>query len=437
MGEHLRGVFNRMEQITLPEIRDVKNTTKNGVIVAHPSRTLNTYQASLAFQEAGRLLSFETGFYSKLGPTTTSLLRGFPRSLRSPIERELRRRAHLGLRNDLIHSHSLWDLISTLVARVTRNQKWTEKAMYWRNDRFGHTVARVIQQRNPVAVYCYETTAFEAFKACEKVHSIKILEHISGHYETSRRTIEEERILHPEFSEDLQLTDCENGRNRWIQESQMADRIVVPSSFVANTLVEIGIDRSRIMIIPYGVDTESFQPRLSTLRKESFRILFAGRIHPMKGVIYLLEAFKQLKLADAELILLGYGNVSGRGWLPYKGLFRHIARVPYAEMPRYYTTADLFVFPSLHEGSALVTYEALASGLPVITTENAGSVVQNGVQGWIVPIRDTEALKQKIFLMYSDRRLRDTMSHNARKRAEQFGWTTYRKTLVEALNDLI
>jgi glycosyltransferase involved in cell wall biosynthesis len=337
----------------------------------------------------------------------------------------------------LIHSHWFWDLFFSLVARTTRNQKWSAKAMYWRNDRFGRTVARLIQEQKPAAVYCYETTAYEAFKACEKVSSIKILEHISGHYETSRSTLIEERKLHPELSEDLRFTECEKGRERWIQESQMADKIVVPSSFVANTLLEIGIDRSRIIIIPYGVDTERFQPRSAARPPGPIRVLYAGRIHPLKGVIYLLEAFKQLQLADAELILLGSGDISGKRWIPYQGLFRYIPSVPYEEMPQVYQAADLFVFPSLHEGSALVIYEAMASGLPVITTENAGSIIQNGEDGWIVPIRDVEALKEKISLMIANRELRDAMGARARQRAEQFNWAAYRKNLIRGLNHSI
>jgi len=114
---------------------------------------------------------------------------------------------------------------------------------------------------------------------------------------------------------------------------------------------------------------------------------------------------------------------------PYEGLFRHISHVPYSELPRYYQSADIFVYPSLHEGSALAIYEALASGLPVITTHNSGSVVRDGVEGFIVPIREIEALKERILFLYQNKDIREQMSSQARKRAESFTWQAYRQRL--------
>jgi glycosyltransferase involved in cell wall biosynthesis len=97
----------------------------------------------------------------------------------------------------------------------------------------------------------------------------------------------------------------------------------------------------------------------------------------------------------------------------------------------------VFVYPSLHEGSAIATYEALASGLPVITTANSGSVVRDSSEGFIVPIRDVEALKEKILLLYGDRQLREEMGRNARKRAEDFTWSAYRRRLGVLLHRLL
>jgi glycosyltransferase involved in cell wall biosynthesis len=106
-------------------------------------------------------------------------------------------------------------------------------------------------------------------------------------------------------------------------------------------------------------------------------------------------------------------------------------------MHRIFESADAFVFPSLHEGSALATYEALASGLPVITTENAGSVVRDGVEGFVVPIRDVAALKEKILTLYQDAELRREMGVRARERAEQFTWEEYRARLGELLGQVL
>ncbi len=95
-----------------------------------------------------------------------------------------------------------------------------------------------------------------------------------------------------------------------------------------------------------------------------------------------------------------------------------------------YQQSDIFVFPSIEEGSALVTYEALACGLPVVTTPNAGSVVRDGVEGFIVPIRDPDALAERMERLRTDVRLRREMGKAARRRAEEFPWERHGEQLA-------
>ena len=98
-------------------------------------------------------------------------------------------------------------------------------------------------------------------------------------------------------------------------------------------------------------------------------------------------------------------------------------------------TADVFVFPSLFEGSAVVTYEALASGLPTLVTPEAGSVVREGSEGFLVPPADVEALAEAMERLGSDPALRESMAVAARARAEEFDWPRYHLALIGALAD--
>ncbi len=102
-------------------------------------------------------------------------------------------------------------------------------------------------------------------------------------------------------------------------------------------------------------------------------------------------------------------------------------------MAREYDWADVFVLPTICEGSATVCYEAMAAGLPVITTPNAGSLVRDGVDGFIVPIRDAEALADKIMAVETDRELLRTMSDNAAQHARDFTWERYAERLIAAV----
>ncbi len=113
-----------------------------------------------------------------------------------------------------------------------------------------------------------------------------------------------------------------------------------------------------------------------------------------------------------------------------------LGRVPRSEMCRQYASADVFVLPSLAEGSAESIYEAMACGLPIVTTVSAGSVVRHGVEGLIVPERDPNALATAIQQIVEDRDLRERMSIAARERARDYTWGGYGTRLIGALNSI-
>jgi glycosyltransferase involved in cell wall biosynthesis len=110
-----------------------------------------------------------------------------------------------------------------------------------------------------------------------------------------------------------------------------------------------------------------------------------------------------------------------------------LGEVPRAEIHRQFAWADVFLLPSICEGSATVCYEALSHGLPVITTENSGSVVRDQVDGFIVPIRDAESIADRVERLADDADLRARMSGNALARASEFTLEKYGERLLEAL----
>jgi glycosyltransferase involved in cell wall biosynthesis len=110
--------------------------------------------------------------------------------------------------------------------------------------------------------------------------------------------------------------------------------------------------------------------------------------------------------------------------------------VPRAEMAAEYEWADVFLLPSICEGSATAVYEALAAGLPVVCTENAGSVVRDGIDGFIVPIRDGTAIAKAITTLADNVGMRAAMSESAVARAADFTVERYGKRLLSALSGL-
>ncbi|WP_373529672.1 glycosyltransferase family 4 protein [Nostoc sp.] len=221
------------------------------------------------------------------------------------------------------------------------------------------------------------------------------------------------------------------------QELQLADHIFVASSITQKSLLNVGVELEKISVIPYGAPIDYFHPQPKT--DKLFRALFVGCVAPRKGVHYLLQAWKELQLADAELLLVG-SNSFPEGWLErYKDIFHYVPSVPHASLNQYYSAGNVLVFPSLVEGFGLVLLEAMACGIPVITTPNTAGpdILTDGVEGFVVPIRNVEALKEKLEWCYCHPQELAEMGRAARLKAEQLTWGLYRQRLASQVKDIL
>jgi glycosyltransferase involved in cell wall biosynthesis len=208
---------------------------------------------------------------------------------------------------------------------------------------------------------------------------------------------------------------------------------VCPSPFVADDLVaNWGIDRTATRIVPYAISDAWFS---LTPRPVPGRVLFAGSADRRKGIHYLAMAADRLRGKGRRYEFRVAGDVapevSGK---PVCRALSFLGRVPRARIAEEFATADVLVLPTLAEGSASVTYEALAAGVPVITTNAAGSVVRHDVDGLIVPERDPDALAAAIEDIVEDRGRRDAMAAAARAHATQYSWRRYGERLFQAID---
>jgi glycosyltransferase involved in cell wall biosynthesis len=149
-----------------------------------------------------------------------------------------------------------------------------------------------------------------------------------------------------------------------------------------------------------------------------------------KGAPYFYQAARLLPAAYFQFRMVGHSRLSEAATRTISGRVTLIGAVPRTTMAEQYRWADVLVLPSICEGSATVTYEALAAGVPVIATRNTGTVVRDGVDGFIVPARDPEAIARKLELLYSDcDRLRQ-LSQNACARAAEYTIEKYAERLL-------
>ena len=188
--------------------------------------------------------------------------------------------------------------------------------------------------------------------------------------------------------------------------------------------------------MPYGVDLNRFHPNAGQAKQDKpFTVISVGAISPRKGHVYLLEAWKKLALPKAELLLIGSISpemtpVLGR----YDGLFQHVSFVPNHQLFEYYGRCSVFVLPTLEDGFAVVTGEAMACGLPAITTFNNGAadVITHGTDGFVVPIRSPDAIAGHLEALYRDRELLQAMSEAALAKAHnELGWEKYANRLCD------
>lgn len=210
----------------------------------------------------------------------------------------------------------------------------------------------------------------------------------------------------------------------------LADSVVCASAFVRSDIHQLAGEQVKVEVIPYGIE-ESWLDRAS--EPERGRVLFVGSVGLRKGNHYLAEAQRLLRARGRNYDFRVVGPHDGS--LVKHPRFRgplYLGQVPRTEIGREFARADVFVLPTLAESFALVHLEALAHGVPVVTTPNCGSVVEEGKQGFIVPIRDPFALADAIERIVEDRALRDRLSAGARIRAAQFTWSAYGAALLAA-----
>jgi glycosyltransferase involved in cell wall biosynthesis len=221
---------------------------------------------------------------------------------------------------------------------------------------------------------------------------------------------------------------------RMNRELERADVIIVQSTFCRDSMVWNGIPADKVMINPMGVDTSIFQPRATVPAQPRF--IAVGTLCLRKGHQYLFRAFEKVKhqLPEAELICVGDIKTDFRRELPkWRGTFTHIPHLPHPELAKLLQTCTAFVFPSQEEGIARAQIEALAAGLPVIGTHEGGAttLVEDGVEGFIVRGRDPQHIAAAMIRVATDRELNRRLGEAAhRKGAIKNTWQDYGDRLL-------
>ena len=298
---------------------------------------------------------------------------------------------------------------------------------------FSLKASKIIDFKNLNIIIGWSSFSKETFIKAKKFNCIKILERGSTHIEFQKK------ILNDEFNK-LNLKPYLPSNKliqKELEEYELADYIVVPSEFARKTFIEYGINENKIIKIPYGVDLNEFKPLdISRIKGDKFRIICTGTLSVRKGSHILINAFNQLSLKNAELIFVGPIENNFKKILKNFKNLQNIIFVPKQKQEKlihYYNNSDIFVLCSLEEGLSMVQAQAMACGLPVICTENTGGseIIDDGINGFIIPAQNTDILKQKIIELYNDNEKLEKFKKNAIKKSKKISWEIYGNKVIE------
>jgi glycosyltransferase involved in cell wall biosynthesis len=410
------------------------NSTDGAVLLIHPGKQ-HAYEVAVALQKAGRLREFVTGVYFKPAAFPYSLVARLPSAVRHKALRALGKRTHPALSPQLVRSWPYAEILSRAVSRIgwvdTLSQgRCGYPFIDWASDFYmSHLLARM--DPAPAAVFGFLGGSLRTFARARQLGIPTILD-VPIVFDAAEILAAEYRRLGLR----RRLKPPPSGRLR--RELALADWVVAGSPAVAQSVARAGYAGREVFIVPYGVDASLFTPAPKPRNRGPFRVVFAGRLEVRKGVHYLLEAWRQAEI-DGELVLAGPPGEEeflARMRQQYGGMFREAGNLIQRDLAQLLASSDVFVFPSIAEGSALVTYQALASGLPCIVTPEAGSVVRDGVEGFVVPVRDSRAVAARLRLLHADSALREQMGRAAGQRGCQFTWDHYHATLANVLAEV-
>jgi glycosyltransferase involved in cell wall biosynthesis len=250
-------------------------------------------------------------------------------------------------------------------------------------------------------------------------------------------------IAHPKTMEAILLDEYEKYKipfefsNRFwdiiTEDCKEADYVLVNSDYVKDTFIENGYDKNKIKVIYLGVREDFWSCKTKYETSEVLNLLFIGGFGFRKGCEYLLKSLELIQKKGIKFTLTVIGpivdfeTVIGKyntDCVDFKG------RVLYDDLKNYYATSDIFIFPSLCEGSTMAGMEAMSAGMPCIFTDNCGVPVVDRENGLIIPIKDEQAIADAVEVLYTNESLRKKLGVQAAATIkDKYKWSDYQTNL--------
>ncbi|HEY2138458.1 MAG TPA: glycosyltransferase family 4 protein [Chthoniobacterales bacterium] len=407
------------------------------ILLVHPFGNANVRAVLSALDEADRLGKFLT----TLGWSNTSpLLAALPEKLRA----EMMRRGY-ELPHYKIKTHPTREIVRLIAAKLgldwlTKHETgWASIDRIWtRLDQVAGRYLRENYERLKIdGVYAYEDCSQDLFETARELGLRRVYDLPIVYWQTAQRLLREQAQRYPNWEPTLGATrDSEKKIARKTRELELADVVICPSAFVRDSLPEEARSSKECIVAPFGSpvigDAQFKQPDRS---ERQLRFLFAGALSQRKGLADLFAAMKLVDSTSAELVVMGSTILPMQF---YRDQFPDFIYEPPRAHPavlRLMGSCDVLVLPSIVEGRALVQQEAMASGLPLIVTRNAGGedLIAEGETGFLVPAGSPPAIAEKIEWFLQNRDKLRGMSVTARAKAAELTWRAYGERILHGI----
>jgi glycosyltransferase involved in cell wall biosynthesis len=232
------------------------------------------------------------------------------------------------------------------------------------------------------------------------------------------------------------ISDDKAVYNIYKKEIELADLILCGSDFVRQSCLSEGINRSKLVLLPYGIDLDKFSnPQLQPV-SQKIKVVFIGSVTFRKGADIVLQSWKKIKKEFPFAELHFYGSIEMKVSQDIEGVFYH-GFITQEILIQELKQAHISILPSFFEGSSLAIYQSMAMGLAIITTPNSGSVIKNDRNGLLIHYGSENELTEKLRLLLKDTNLRKQLAFNAVEDVKEYTWDNYGKKLVNLLENVL
>jgi glycosyltransferase involved in cell wall biosynthesis len=405
-------------------------------VLSHPTGNANLRAVAEALHRHGLLDQFHTTLADGAGLTGRLL---------ASLAAETSARRRFALPAKKIHLHPWRELFRQIAPKVGLAQLVRHEYGWASIDRvyqsLDRAVAQSLESSGVSGVYQYEDGALQTFTAATRLGLTCAYDLPIAYWRLGRAIQEEEAALRPEWAMTLEaLCDSSEKLERKDRELALADAVFCASTFTARSLDAFpgGLGKP-VHQVAYGSPTRPLsQQRRMRPKKGPLQLLFVGGLSQRKGLSYLFAAVELLG-QSVELTVIGRRpKVACPALDRALAKHRHIESLPHSGILEAMEASDLFVFPSIFEGFGLVLLEAMGRGVPCITTPNTAGpdIITDGVDGYIVPIRDVDAIVGRVEYLRQDRDALAAMSAAALATSEKMTWECYGNETVQYLQEL-